>query len=169
MRVTGWVRDRDSGREAAMGATIFVGLARQKWWGPVVLDADPKPASDLDFLRERPLQRLRESAPPAPQILFPYKLAEWHYRRRRGPTANTKEVPMARSKPSALDALRKLREQRALLDSEEARLRQEAATVLGKLLIECGAETIEPAQLRQVVRAAMTLGIEETLKRIAPA
>jgi hypothetical protein len=76
---------------------------------------------------------------------------------------------MARSRPSALDALRKLREQRALLDSEEARLRQEAATELGKLLIECGAETIEPAQLRQVVRAAMTLGIEETLKRIAPA
>jgi hypothetical protein len=76
---------------------------------------------------------------------------------------------MARSKPSALDALRKLREQRALLDSEEARLRQEAASELGKLLIECGAETIEPVQLRQVVRAAMTLGIEETLKRIAPA
>jgi hypothetical protein len=76
---------------------------------------------------------------------------------------------MARSKPSALDALRKLREQRALLDSEEARLRQQAASELGKLLIECGAETIEPVQLRQVVRAAMTLGIEETLKRIAPA
>lgn len=76
---------------------------------------------------------------------------------------------MARSKPSALDALRKLREQRALLDSEEARLRQEAASELGKLLIECGAETIEPAQLRQIVRATMTLGIEETLKRIAPA
>jgi len=28
MGVTGWVRDRDSGREAAMGATIFAGLAR---------------------------------------------------------------------------------------------------------------------------------------------
>ena len=76
---------------------------------------------------------------------------------------------MARSKPSALDALRKLREQRALIDSEEVRLRQEAASELGKLLIECGAETIEPAQLRQVVRATMALGIEETLKRIAPA
>lgn len=76
---------------------------------------------------------------------------------------------MARSKASALDALRKLREQRALLDSEEARLRQEAASELGKLLIECGAETIEPVQLRQVVRAMMALGIEETLKRIAPA
>ena len=45
----------------------------------------------------------------------------------------------------------------------------DVASELGKLLIECGAETIEPAQLRQVVRATMALGIEETLKRIAPA
>ncbi len=76
---------------------------------------------------------------------------------------------MARSKPTARDALKKLREQRARLESEEARLREEAATELGRLLIECGAETIEPAQLRQIVRGALTLGIEETLKRIAAA
>ena len=76
---------------------------------------------------------------------------------------------MARSKPTARDALKKLREQRARLESEEARLREEAATELGRLLIECGAETIEPAQLRQIIRGAMTLGIEETLKRMAPA
>ncbi|WP_277601388.1 DUF6437 family protein [Sphingobium algorifonticola] len=37
------------------------------------------------------------------------------------------------------------------------------------MLVECGAETIEPAQLRQLVRASMALGIDETLKRIAPA
>ena len=47
--------------------------------------------------------------------------------------------------------------------------REEAAAELGKLLVECGAETIEPAQLRQLVRASMALGIDETLKRIAPA
>jgi hypothetical protein len=76
---------------------------------------------------------------------------------------------MARSKPTARDALRKLREQRVQLEKEEARLREEAAAELGKLLIECGAETIEPAQLRQIIRGAMVLGIEETLKRIAPA
>jgi len=76
---------------------------------------------------------------------------------------------MARSKPTARDALRKLREQRVQLEKEEARLREEAAAELGKLLIECGAETIEPAQLRQIIRGAMTLGIEETLKRMAPA
>ncbi len=76
---------------------------------------------------------------------------------------------MARSKPSARDALKKLREQRQELDAREARLREEAAAELGKVLVECGAETIEPAQLRQLVRASMTLGIDETLKRLAPA
>jgi hypothetical protein len=76
---------------------------------------------------------------------------------------------MARSKPSARDALKKLREQRRELDAREARLREEAAAELGKVLVECGAETIEPAQLRQLVRASMTLGIDETLKRLAPA
>lgn len=76
---------------------------------------------------------------------------------------------MARSKPSARDALRKLREQRDELDAKEARLRDEAAAELGKVLIECGAETIEPATLRQIIRQSMTLGIDETLKRLAPA
>ena len=75
---------------------------------------------------------------------------------------------MARSKPSARDALKKLREQRLELDAQEVRLRDEAATELGKLLLECGAETIEPAQLKQVVQASMALGIDETLKRLAP-
>ncbi|WP_324260348.1 DUF6437 family protein [Altererythrobacter sp. H2] len=74
---------------------------------------------------------------------------------------------MARSKPSARDALKKLREQRLELDAQEVRLRDEAATELGKILVECGAETIEPAQLKRVVQASMTLGIDETLKRLA--
>jgi len=76
---------------------------------------------------------------------------------------------MARSRPSARDALRKLREQREELDAKEARLRDEAAAELGKVLIECGAETIEPAALRQLMRQSMTLGIDETLKRLSPA
>ena len=72
-------------------------------------------------------------------------------------------------KNNPVDALKKLREQRDELAAKEAQLRDEAAFVLGHILIECGAETIEPAQLRQIVRASMALGIEETLKRIAPA
>ena len=76
---------------------------------------------------------------------------------------------MARSKPSVRDALRKLREQREELDAREAGLRDEAAAELGRVLIECGAETLEPAVLRQLIRQSMTLGIDETLKRLAPA
>ena len=72
-------------------------------------------------------------------------------------------------KNNPVDALKKLREQRDELAAREAKLRNEAALVLGQILIECGGETIEPAQLRQIVRASMTLGIEETLKRLAPA
>ena len=76
---------------------------------------------------------------------------------------------MARSKPSARDALKKLREQRLELDAQEVRLRDEAATELGKLLVECGAETIEPAELKQLIRASLAIGIEDALKRLSPA
>ena len=76
---------------------------------------------------------------------------------------------MARSKPSARDALKRLREQRDELDAKEAKLRDEAAAELGKVLIECGAETIEPAAFRQLIRQAMALGIDATLQRLAPA
>ncbi|EOE0846956.1 TPA: hypothetical protein NH848_005959 [Pseudomonas aeruginosa] len=76
---------------------------------------------------------------------------------------------MARSKASARDALKKLREQRGELDVREAQLRDETAAELGKILIECGAEMIEPADLKQLVRASMTLGIEAALQRLAPA
>jgi len=72
-------------------------------------------------------------------------------------------------KNNPVDALKKLREQRDELVAKEAKLRDEAAIVLGHILIECGAETIQPAQLRQIVRAAMALGVDETLKRLTPA
>ena len=72
-------------------------------------------------------------------------------------------------KNNPVDALKKLREQRDELTAKEAKLRDEAAIVLGHILIECCTETIEPAQLRQIVRASMALGIEETLKRLTPA
>ena len=76
---------------------------------------------------------------------------------------------MARSKPSARDALIKLRAEREELATREARLREEAAADLGKVLLECGAEVLEPAQLRQLLRASMTLGINAAIARLAPA
>lgn len=76
---------------------------------------------------------------------------------------------MARSKTSARDALLKLRAERDELVSREARLREEAAADLGKVLLECGAEVLEPAQLRELLRASMTLGIDAAIARLAPA
>jgi hypothetical protein len=74
---------------------------------------------------------------------------------------------MARSKPTAREALMKLQEQRIELDAREAQLREQAASELGKVLIECGAETIDPAQLRQLLRQAITLGIDRALGKLS--
>ena len=76
---------------------------------------------------------------------------------------------MARSKPNVRSALKRLREQREELDAQEARFREEVAGELGKMLVECGAETIEPAKLKQLVRATLALGIEDALVRLSPA
>lgn len=74
---------------------------------------------------------------------------------------------MARSKVSARDALLKVQRQREELAAEETKLREGAATELGKVLLECGAEVLEPTQMRQLIRQSMALGIEESLKRLA--
>ena len=74
---------------------------------------------------------------------------------------------MARSKVSAREALLKVQRQREELAAEETKLREGAATELGRVLLECGAETLEPAQFKQLVRQSMALGIDESLKRLA--
>lgn len=74
---------------------------------------------------------------------------------------------MARSKPNALEALRKLGEERRLLDAREATLREEAAVELGRLLINGDTASIDPAKLKQLIRASMTLGIDTALSRLS--
>ena len=76
---------------------------------------------------------------------------------------------MARSKASARDALMKVQRQREELAAEEARLRESAAAELGKVMLDCGAEAIEPAQLRRLMVSVQKLGLDETLKRISRA
>ncbi len=73
---------------------------------------------------------------------------------------------MARSKPNALEALRKLGEERRLLDAREVSLREEAAAELGRLLINGDTASIDPAKLKQLIRASMTLGIDTALSRL---
>jgi Family of unknown function (DUF6437) len=103
-----------------------------------------------------------------PKYHFPTSVAACHGPRWRGPNQK-EEAKMARSKPTAIEALAKLREQREALDQRERQLRGEAAGELGKLLLECGAESLEPAKLRQLMRHTTTIGIDGALARLASA
>ena len=70
-------------------------------------------------------------------------------------------------KNDPIEALRKLREQRDELDQREMKLREEAATALGRILLECGGETIDPGQLKRLLRGAIELGMDASLDRLA--
>ena len=72
---------------------------------------------------------------------------------------------MARSR-NARTALNRLREQRAELDAREAQLREEAAQELGRMLLDCGAETLEAAKLKRLVKQASAIGIDAALERL---
>lgn len=76
---------------------------------------------------------------------------------------------MARSKTSAVDALIRLQAQRSELDARETQLRTDAANELGKVLLECGAETIEPAKLRLLLKQTIVLGIDAALAKVGKA
>lgn len=76
---------------------------------------------------------------------------------------------MARSKTSAVDALIRLQAQRSELDARETKLRTDAANELGRVLLECGAETIEPAKLRQLMKQTGALGIDAALAKLGKA
>lgn len=76
---------------------------------------------------------------------------------------------MARSKTSAVDALKRLQEQRSELDARETKLRTDAANELGRMLLECGAETIDPAKLRQLMKQTGTMGIDAVLTKLGKA
>lgn len=74
---------------------------------------------------------------------------------------------MTKAKTGALDALRKLRMQRQELDARETELRKKAAGELGAMLLECGAESLDPGELKALLRAAITLGTGTALQRLA--
>lgn len=73
---------------------------------------------------------------------------------------------MARSKTSAVDALKRLQAQRSELDSRETKLRTDAANELGRLLLECGAETIDSAKLRLLMKQTGAMGIDAALAKL---
>ena len=74
---------------------------------------------------------------------------------------------MTKGKTSALDALRKLHHQRSELELRETELRQKAAGELGQIVLECGAEQLDPGQLRSLLKAVVRLGPDSALERLA--
>ncbi len=74
---------------------------------------------------------------------------------------------MVKSKASARDALLRVQRKRQDLAAEETKLRESAAIELGKVLLKCGAEALDPVRLKALIRESMTLGIDESLKRLA--
>lgn len=73
---------------------------------------------------------------------------------------------MARSKTSAVDALKRLQTQRSELDARETKLRTDAANELGRMLLECGAETIDAVKLRQLMKQTSAIGIDAMLTKL---
>jgi hypothetical protein len=76
---------------------------------------------------------------------------------------------MAKVKTGALEALRKLKQQRSELDLRETELRQKAAAELGQIVLECGAEQLNPGLLKSLLRAAVRLGPDIALERMTVA
>ena len=74
---------------------------------------------------------------------------------------------MTKVRSGALEALRKLHEQRRELDAREAQLKQKAAGELGQLLLECGAESFEPSELKALLKVVTKLGPKVALERLS--
>lgn len=74
---------------------------------------------------------------------------------------------MTKVRTGALEALRKLQDQRRELDAREAQLKQKAAGELGQLLLECGAESFEPGDLKALLKVVAKLGPKTALERLS--
>ena len=76
---------------------------------------------------------------------------------------------MAKKKPSALNALIRLDEERAALNEREAALKREAALELGSAVLTGGGAILRPDRLRQLVERIVSVGSEEALRRLSVA
>ena len=76
---------------------------------------------------------------------------------------------MARSKASALGALKRLRGEQERLAAREAELKAEAAGELGRMLVETGVEMLDPGKFRELVKRTIDLGIDPALASLAAA
>lgn len=74
---------------------------------------------------------------------------------------------MAKKKPSALEALARLNDERAQLENRGAELKRAAALELGMIVLDTGGGAIGPAKLKELVARIVAAGADVSLQRLA--
>lgn len=74
---------------------------------------------------------------------------------------------MAKKKPSALEALARLNDERRALEDRAAELKRAAALELGMVVLDAGGAAIGPAKLRALIGLVATLGVDTALQRLS--
>lgn len=74
---------------------------------------------------------------------------------------------MAKKKPSALDALAKLNDERLALDARAADLKRAAALELGLVVLDAGGAELGPRRLRDLVLKVIANGPDAVLRSLS--
>ncbi len=74
---------------------------------------------------------------------------------------------MAKKKPSALEALSQVNDERVALETRIAELKRAAALELGMVVLDAGGADLGPARLRDLVAKAVAAGPDATLRLLS--
>nr|WP_302477389.1 DUF6437 family protein [Sphingomonas sp. ID1715] len=97
---------------------------------------------------------------------FPNGRSVHHDRSRKGLRPTRRRV-VAKKKPSALEALARLNDERAQLENRGAELKRAAALELGMIVLDAGGGAIGPAKLKELVARIVAAGADVSLQRLA--
>lgn len=76
--------------------------------------------------------------------------------------------PVATAKSTSVDALARLRAERASFEKREREARREAAIELGEAVLKTADLALSPAQVSQLIQAAMKHGFDGALALLMP-
>lgn len=79
----------------------------------------------------------------------------------------TRRMVVAKKKPSALEALARLNDERAQLENRGAELKRAAALELGMIVLDAGGGAIGPAKLKELIARIVGTGADASLQRLA--
>ncbi len=74
---------------------------------------------------------------------------------------------MAKKKPSALEALARLNDERRALEDRAAAVKRAAALELGTVVLDAGGAAIGPLRLRDLIARVAAIGVDAALHRLS--